>query len=64
MYMVVKFVDVLVVNEICFDDLVLSSEMSIFGYYFERNDCNRYGGGVVFYIRDIINYECLLNYDS
>lgn len=57
-------VDVLAVNETRLDDSVSSSEMSIPGYYLERNDHNRHGGGVALYIRDTINYECLLNHDS
>ena len=63
-YMAVKPINILEVNETRFDDSVSSSEMRIPGYCLERNNRNRHGGGVALYIRDTINYECLLNHDS
>ena len=63
-YMAVRPIDILAVNETRLDDSVSSSKMSIPGYCLERNDRNRHGGGVALYIRDTINYECLLNHDS
>ena len=62
--MALKLIDILAVNETRLDDSVSSSEMSIPGYCLERNDRNSHGGGVALYIRDTINYECLLNHDS
>ena len=63
-YMALKPIDIPSVSETRLDDSVSSSEMSIPGYCLERNDRNRHGGGVALYIRDNINYECLLNHDS
>lgn len=62
--MYLKVIDIFVINEFCFSSLILNGEVFILGYILERNDWNRDGGGVVLYIRNIINYEFLYDYDD
>lgn len=62
--MYLKVIDIFVINEFCFSSLILNGEVFILGYILERNDLNRDGGGVVLYIRNIINYEFLYDYDD
>lgn len=45
------FVDILVINEIKFDEFIKSFEFYIFGYEFICCDRSRNGGGVGFYIK-------------
>ena len=48
--------DILTLNETRLDSSILDCEVQIPGYDIIRSDRNRYGGGVVIYIRTIIPY--------
>ncbi len=50
-------VDILAINESKIDDSVFDNEINIIGYNMIRNDRNRFGGGVVLYIRDTISFS-------
>lgn len=50
-------VDILAINESKIDDLIPNNEINILGYNLVRKDRNRYGGGVVLYIRDSIPFS-------
>ena len=60
-------VDVLTINETKIDNYVTDSEIEIPGYNVIRRDRNRFGGGVVVYIREVhsfcerkdLNLDCL-----
>ena len=39
------------------DETIANNEVLIDGYEIIRKDRNRYGGGVLLYIRDTINYK-------
>jgi hypothetical protein len=45
--------DVLAISENKLDDNIDSTEMGIKGYKVLRRDRNRYGGGVLFFIKEI-----------
>jgi exonuclease III len=49
-------IDVFAINESKIDNSVNDSEISIPGYDTIRRDCNRFGGGVVVYIREIHSF--------
>ena len=50
-------IDILAINESKIDDSVFENEINILiGYNMIRNDRNRFGGGVVLYIRDTISF--------
>ena len=57
-YMTSEPTDILAINETRLDDTIHDNEMRIHGYVLERKDRNRNGGGVAFYIRNTIDYEC------
>jgi exonuclease III len=44
--------DILAINETKIDDSFSEDEISVVGYHFIRKDRNRYGGGVLLYVRD------------
>jgi exonuclease III len=48
--------DILAINEIKIDDSFSEDEISIVGYHLIRKDRNRYGGGVLLYVRDTIPF--------
>ena len=51
-------IDILALNETKIDEIVDDSLISIDGYFHERHDRNRHGGGVLnIYIKDTITYE-------
>ena len=50
-------IDILAINESKIDDSVFDNEINIIGYNMIRNDRNRFGGGVVLYIRDTISFS-------
>ena len=50
-------IDILAKNESKIDDSVFDNEINIIGYNMIRNDRNRFGGGVVLYIRDTISFS-------
>ena len=50
-------IDILAINESKIDDSIPDNEINIVGYIMVRNDRNRYGGGVVLYIRDTISFS-------
>ena len=54
-YMNSRCIDTLAVNETRLNDIISSGEVTVPGYTLERNDRNRYGGGVALYIRNTIN---------
>ena len=54
-------IDILALNETKIDEIVDDSLISIDGYFHERHDRNRFGGGVLIYIKDTITYERLQN---
>ena len=49
-------IDILAINESKIDDSVFDNEINIIGNMI-RNDRNRFGGGVVLYIRDTISFS-------
>ena len=49
-------VDVLTINETKIDNYVTDSEIEIPGYNVIRRDRNRFGGGVVVYIRQVYSF--------
>ena len=49
--------DILALNETCLDQSFSNNLVSIPGYNLERRDRNRNGGGVAFYISDVVNYQ-------
>ena len=49
-------IDFLAINESKIDDFVSDNEIQISGYNFVRKDRNRFGGGVVVYIREQYSY--------
>ena len=57
-------IDILALNEIKIDEIVDDSLISIDGYFHERHDRNRHGGGVLIYIKDTITSERLQNDDT
>ena len=65
-YMNIKCIDILAVNETRLNNIISSGEVAVSGYILERNNRNREGGGIALYIRDTINYERLydLEYES
>ena len=50
-------IDILALNETKIDEIVDDSLINIDGYFHERHDRNRHGGGVLIYIKDAITYE-------
>ena len=50
-------IDVFAINESKIDNSVTDSEISIPGYNVIRRDRNRYGGGVVVYIREVYSFK-------
>ena len=52
-------IDILALNETKIDEIADDSLISIDGYFHERHDRNRHGGGVLIYIKDTITYEKL-----
>ena len=48
--------DILGLNETWLDESIADAEVSVPGYRIIRNDRNRYGGGVCFYIKDTIQF--------
>ena len=48
--------EILAINESKLDDSFVDEEVSIPGYTIERRDRNRYGGGVVLYVRENLPY--------
>ena len=59
-----KKIDILALNETKIDEIVDDSLISIDGYFHERHDRNRHGGGVLIYIKDTITYEKLQTPDD
>ena len=53
----ISSLDILAINESKIDDSIPDNEINIVGYIMVRNDRNRYGGGVVLYIRDTISFS-------
>lgn len=51
-----SLIEILAINESKIDDSVLDREINIVGYNLVRKNRNRYGGGVVLYIRNNISY--------
>ena len=49
--------DILAINESKIDNSIPDNEIHVIGYDLIRNDRNRYGGGVVLYIRDNIPFS-------
>ena len=49
--------DILAINESKIDNSISDNELHIFGYDIIRKDRNRYGGGVVLYVRDNIPFS-------
>ena len=49
--------DILTINESKIDNSISDNELHIFGYDIIRKDRNRYGGGVVLYVRDNIPFS-------
>ena len=49
--------DILVINESKIDNSIPDNEIHVIGYDLIRNDRNRYGGGVVLYVRDNIPFS-------
>ena len=56
-YMLNQPADILAINESRLDSSISSKEIGIPAYVIERNDRNRYGGGVALYIRNNIDYD-------
>ena len=50
-------IGILAFNETKIDEIADDSLTSIDGYFHERHDRNRHGGGVLIYIKDTITYE-------
>jgi hypothetical protein len=50
------YIDVFAINESKIDNSVKDSEISIPGYNMIRKDRNRFGGGVVVYIREYMGW--------
>ncbi|CAB4025476.1 Transposon Ty3-G Gag-Pol poly, partial [Paramuricea clavata] len=48
--------DILAINETKIDDSFSEDEISVVGYHLIRKDRNRYGGGVLLYVRDTIPF--------
>ena len=59
--MLSKTVDILAINETRLDSSIQNGEVRIPGHTLERKDRNRNGCGVALYIRDSINYKCLID---
>ena len=57
-------IDILALNETKIDEIVDDSLISIDGYFHERHDRNKHGGGVLIYIKDTITYETLQTDDT
>lgn len=55
--MLFQILDILVLSEICFDNIFIDFVVLIEGYLFVRCDWCRSGGGVVFYICNVIDYK-------
>ena len=51
-----KTIDILLINESKIDDTVLDNEICISGYNIIRNDCNRNGGGVIMYLKQLLSF--------
>ena len=49
--------DILAINESKIDNSIPDNEIHVIGYDLIRNDRNRYGGGVVLYVRDNIPFS-------
>ena len=49
--------DILAINESKIDKSIPDNEIHVIGYDLIRNDRNRYGGGVVLYVRDNIPFS-------
>ena len=49
--------DILAINESKIDNSIPGNEIHVIGYDLIRNDRNRYGGGVVLYVRDNIPFS-------
>ena len=58
-YMGSQTIDILALNETRLDNSISSDQMFMLGCVLERNNRNRNGGGVAFYIRNTINYELM-----
>ena len=56
-------IDILALNETQISETVCDSLISIEGYNHERYDRNRHGGGVLFYTKDTITYNRILDSD-
>ena len=56
-----RSIDILAINETRLVDSVLDHEVHILGYDIIRQDRNRNGGGVYFYVRSSINYSICLD---
>ncbi len=50
-------IDILAINETKIDHSVSDDEISIPGYYHIRKDRNRYGGGVLLYVRESLPFS-------
>ena len=62
--MISKSVDILAINETRLDSSFSNTAVSIPGYFLERMDRNRNGGGVALYIRNSFNYENIQSLDE
>ena len=51
-----KSIDILLINESKIDDTVLDNEIHISGCNITRNDCNRSGGGVIMYLKQLLSF--------
>lgn len=60
-YFVINDIDILVINEIKFDELIMEGEVNICGYDIVWWDRKRGGGGVCFFVKNLINF--LICYD-
>ena len=56
-------INILALNETKISETVCDSLINIEGYNHERYDRNRYGGGVLVYIKDTITYDRILDSD-
>ena len=52
-----KALDILAINESKIDNQISNDEIHIHGFNIIRKDRNRFGGGVVLYIRDTISFS-------
>lgn len=56
--------DVLAISENKLDDNIDSTEMGIKGYKVLRRDRNRYGGGVLFFIKEKWSITCVKQHEN